>query len=158
MKIADLGVSQATSFHWCSCSLQRGLETDISVERYGRVEQVAKIAEPYDLIILDGAPYATQATLQITQASQLVIPPTGLAVDDLQPGVQLTHELAIHIPRQRLVFTLCRVGISQYVGIPDDPAAAAPAEKTSWLTSRSSRSPLTARARRLSKLRSARTF
>jgi chromosome partitioning protein len=51
--------------------------------------------------------------LQITQANQLVILPTGLAVDDLQPGVQLTHELATHIPRQRLVFTLCRVGISQ---------------------------------------------
>jgi hypothetical protein len=46
VKIADLDASLATSFHWRSRSLQRGLEPDISVERYGRVEQVAKIAEP----------------------------------------------------------------------------------------------------------------
>jgi chromosome partitioning protein len=63
--------------------------------------------------ILDGAPHATQATLHIAQASHLVILPTGLAIDDLQPSVQLAHELATHMPRQRLAFALCRVGISQ---------------------------------------------
>jgi chromosome partitioning protein len=113
VKIADLDVSQATSYHWRSRRLQRGLEPDISVEQYGRVEQAVKIAEQYDLLLLDGAPHATQATLHIAQASHLVILPTGLAIDDLQPGVQLAHELATHIPRQRLVFALCRVGISQ---------------------------------------------
>jgi chromosome partitioning protein len=113
VKIADLDVSQATSFHWRSRRLQRSLEPDISVEQYGRVEQVLKIAEQYDLLVLDGAPHATQATLQIAKASHLVILPTGLAIDDLQPGVQLAHELATHIPRQQLVFALCRVGISQ---------------------------------------------
>jgi chromosome partitioning protein len=113
VKIADLDVSQATSFHWRSRRLQRGLEPDISVEQYGRVEQALKVAEQYDLLILDGAPHATQATLQIAKASHLVILPTGLAIDDLQPGVQLAHELVTHIPRQQLVFALCRVGISQ---------------------------------------------
>jgi chromosome partitioning protein len=39
--------------------------------------------------------------------------PTGLAIDDLQPGVQLAHELVPQIPRQQLVFALCRVGSSQ---------------------------------------------
>jgi chromosome partitioning protein len=113
VKIADLDVSQATSFHWRSRRLQRGLEPDISVEQYGRVEQALKIADQYDLLMLDGAPHATQATLQIAKASHLVILPTGLAIDDLQPGVQLAHELVTHIPRQQLVFALCRVGISQ---------------------------------------------
>ena len=113
VKIADLDISQATSFHWRSRRLQRGLEPDISVEQYGRVEQALKIAEQYDLLVLDGAPHATQATLQIAKASHLVILPTGLAIDDLQPGVQLAHELVSHIPHQRLVFALCRVGISQ---------------------------------------------
>jgi chromosome partitioning protein len=51
--------------------------------------------------------------LQIAKASHLVILPTGLAIDDLQPGVQLAHELVTHIPRQQLVFALCRVGSSQ---------------------------------------------
>jgi chromosome partitioning protein len=113
VKIADLDISQATSFHWRSRRLQRGLEPDISVEQYGRVEQALKVAEQYDLLILDGAPHATQATLHVAKASHLVILPTGLAIDDLQPGVQLAHELVTHIPRQQLVFALCRVGISQ---------------------------------------------
>jgi len=113
VKIADLDISQATSFHWRSRRLQRNLEPDISVEQYGRVDQALKVAEQYDLLILDGAPHATQATLQVAKASHLVILPTGLAIDDLQPGVQLAHELVTHIPRQQLVFALCRVGISQ---------------------------------------------
>jgi len=112
VKIADLDVSQATSFHWRSRRLQNALEPDISVEQYGRVEQALRIAEQYDLLVLDGAPHATQATLQIAQASNLVVIPTGLAIDDLQPGVQLAHELVKHIPRQSLVFALCRVGVS----------------------------------------------
>jgi chromosome partitioning protein len=99
VKIADRDISQAASFHWRSRRLQRGLEPDISVEQDGRVEQALKISEQYDLLILDGAPQATQATLQIDQASHLVILPTRLAIDDLQPGVQLTHELASHVRR-----------------------------------------------------------
>lgn len=113
VKIADLDISQATSFHWRSRRLQRGLEPDISVEQYGRIDQALKVAEQYDLLILDGAPHATQATLQVAKASHLVILPTGLAIDDLQPGVQLAHELVTHVTRQQLVFALCRVGISQ---------------------------------------------
>jgi chromosome partitioning protein len=113
VKIADLDISQATSFHWRSRRLQRNLEPDISVEQYGRVDQALKVAEQYDLLILDGAPHATQATLQVAKASHLVILPTGLAIDDLQPGVQLAHELVTHVTRQQLVFALCRVGISQ---------------------------------------------
>jgi chromosome partitioning protein len=113
VKIADLDISQATSFHWRSRRLQRNLEPDISVEQYGRVDQALKVAEQYDLLILDGAPHATQATLQVAKASHLVILPTGLAIDDLQPGVQLAHELVTHVTRQQVVFALCRVGISQ---------------------------------------------
>jgi chromosome partitioning protein len=112
VKIADLDISQATSYHWRSRRLQRGLEPDISIEQYGRVEQALKMAAQYDLLVLDGAPHATRATEQIAQASDLVLLPTGLAIDDLQPGVQLAHELAKRIDKQRLVFALCRVGDS----------------------------------------------
>ncbi len=70
------------------------------------------MAEHYDLLVLDGAPHATRATEQIAGASDLVILPTGLALDDLQPGVQLAHELAKHVEQRRLVFALCRVGDS----------------------------------------------
>ena len=112
VKIADLDIAQATSFHWRSRRLQHAIEPDISIEQYGRVEQALKIANQYDVLVLDGAPHATRATQQIAQASDLVIVPTGLAIDDLQPGVWLGHDLAKHLPRQRIVFALCRVGTS----------------------------------------------
>ena len=83
------------------------------IEQFGRVEHALKMVDQYDLIVLDGAPHATAATEQIARASDLVVVPTGLAIDDLEPGVLLAHDLVrAKIPRQRIVFALCRVGIS----------------------------------------------
>ena len=113
VKIGDLDIGQATSFHWRSRRLQAAVEPDVSIEQFGRVEQAMKAAAQYDVLILDGAPHATQATKQIADASDLVIIPTGLAVDDLEPGVRLAHDLAREVPRHKIVFALCRVGTSQ---------------------------------------------
>ena len=71
VKIADLDVSQATSFHWRSRRLQHSLEPDISVEQYGRVDQALKGAEHFDLLVLDGAPHAqTPPTLCLPQCAR----------------------------------------------------------------------------------------
>ena len=113
VKIADLDIAQATSYHWRGRRLQHAMIPEVSVEQYARVEQALRHAEHYDLLVFDGTPHASQATREIAQASDLVIIPTGLAVDDLQPGVALAHELVQHIPRRRIVFALCRVGNSE---------------------------------------------
>ncbi len=112
VKIGDLDIAQGTSFHWRSRRLQHEIGPDISIEQYGRVDQALAMADQYDLFVLDGAPHGSRATVQIAQASDLVIIPTGLAVDDLQPGVRLAHDLIKHVVRRRLVFALCRVGQS----------------------------------------------
>src|SRR3954467_14899640 len=113
VKIGDLDISQATSFKWRTRRLQNAIEPDVPIEQFGRVDQALKVADQYDLLILDGSPHATVATEQIARASDLVIIPTGLAVDDLEPGVLLAHDLLkASIPRQRVVFALCRVGAS----------------------------------------------
>src|SRR5712691_712203 len=110
VKIGDLDISQATNYHWRSRRLQHSLVPDISIEQYGRVEQALRNADQYDLLVLDGAPHASQATRDIARASDLTIIPTGLAVDDLQPGVILAHELVQYVPASKIVFALCRVG------------------------------------------------
>jgi chromosome partitioning protein len=113
VKIGDLDISQATSFKWRTRRLQSAVEPDIPIEQFGRVDHALKITDHYDLLILDGAPHATAATEQIARASDLVIIPTGLAVDDLEPGVLLAHDLVrAKVPSRRIVFTLCRVGAS----------------------------------------------
>jgi len=114
VKIADLDVSQGTSFNWQSRRLQAGIEPVIAVERFGAVEQALKIGEHYDLVILDGPPHSTAGTLKIAEASLLTVLPTGLSLDDLEPSVLLAHELRKRgIKTTRLAFALSRVGDSE---------------------------------------------
>lgn len=114
VKIADLDVSQGTSFNWQSRRLQSGLEPVIAVERFGSVEQALKIGDHYDLVILDGPPHSTAGTLKIADASLLTILPTGLSLDDLEPSVLLAHELRKRgTSAGKIVFALSRVGDSE---------------------------------------------
>lgn len=114
VKIADLDVSQGTSYSWQARRLQHRIEPVISVERFGTVEQALKQNEHFDLLILDGPPHSTVGTLHIARAANLVVLPTGLALDDMEPSVLLAHELAKKgIPKARIVFAFCRVGDSE---------------------------------------------
>lgn len=114
IKIADLDVSQGTSFNWQSRRLQSGLEPVIPVERFGSVEQALKIGDHYDLVILDGPPHSTAGTLKIAGASLLTVLPTGLSLDDLEPSVLLAHELRKRgTATGKIVFALSRVGDSE---------------------------------------------
>lgn len=113
VKIADLDISQGTSFQWRSRRLVHKVEPDVPVEQFGSVVKALKCAPQFDLLICDGAPHSTSATRAIALASDLTVIPTGLAVDDLQPAVTLAHDLVKHgVPRGKIVFALCRVGNS----------------------------------------------
>lgn len=114
VKIADLDIQQGTSFSWQARRLQRGVDPVVAVERFGTVGQAIKAAAGYDLMILDGPPHATMGTLQIAEASTLVVLPTGLALDDLEPTILLAHELTKKgVPAGRIVIAFCRVGDSE---------------------------------------------
>ena len=115
VKIADLDVSQGTSFNWQARRLQNQIEPSVSVERFGTVDQALKQRDHYDLLILDGPPHSTSGTLRIAQAADLVVLPTGLALDDMEPTVLLAHELVKKgVPRSRIALAFCRVGESQH--------------------------------------------
>jgi chromosome partitioning protein len=65
------------------------------------------------LMIFDGAPAASKTTLQIANNSQLILLPTGISIDDLEPTVRLGHELINEgISKQRIAIVFCRVGDS----------------------------------------------
>lgn len=113
VKIADMDVSQGTCAEWCRLRQQHGIEPNIRVETFGRVGQAMADADGFDLVVIDGAPHATAATLEIARASDLVVIPTGLALDDLRPGVMLAHELVEKgVQADKLAFVLTRVGDS----------------------------------------------
>jgi chromosome partitioning protein len=113
VKIGDLDISQATSFTWRTRRLQNNIEPDVPVEQFGSVSKALALADQYDMLILDGAPHSTSATRAIAQASHLTVIPTGLSLDDLPPAVVLAHDLVKQgIPRNKIVFALCKVGES----------------------------------------------
>jgi chromosome partitioning protein len=113
VKIADLDVSQATSFSWQGRRLQNDIKPVIPVERFGTVEQALKFTAALDLLVIDAPPHSSAATLKIAKAANLVILPTGLSLDDMEPQVRLAHELLKKgIPKPKIAFALCRVGDS----------------------------------------------
>lgn len=113
VKIADMDVSQGTCAEWCRLRQQHGVDPTIRVESFGRLAQAIADSDKFDLLVIDGAPHATAATLEIARASDLVVIPTGLALDDLRPGVMLAHELVEKgVQADKLVFVLTRVGDS----------------------------------------------
>jgi chromosome partitioning protein len=114
VKIADLDISQGTSFSWQARRLQSAIEPVIPVERFGTVDQAVRQLKNYDLLLLDGAPHSTNATLKIAEAAHLTVLPTGLSLDDMEPSVLLAHELVKKgITRSNIAFALCRVGDSE---------------------------------------------
>ncbi|MBP5971039.1 ParA family protein [Pseudomonas iridis] len=109
-KIIDLDTKQATATEWQQRRLEAGITPDVPVQLYGNVATALKRSGDADLLIFDGAPHASEETVRIAQASQLLILPTGLSLDDLRPTVTLANTLADQhaIPTERMVFALCK--------------------------------------------------
>jgi chromosome partitioning protein len=67
-----------------------------------------------DCIVFDGAPHATASTLDVAQTASMSLIPTGLALDDLLPAVQLAQSMqAQGIDPQRIAFVLNHAGDSE---------------------------------------------
>jgi chromosome partitioning protein len=114
VKIADLDVAQGTCYDWQSRRMSNKLTPDVPVERFGSISQALKFSHVYDLLVFDGKPYATSQTLEIATTANLLILPTGLALDDLRPSVLLAGQLAAKdIPPEKVIFAFCRIGESE---------------------------------------------
>lgn len=114
VKVADLDINQASSFSWLQRRLAREVEPVVAVETFGTVGQALKIADAYDLMVLDGAPHATQATVEIGKRADLVVLPSGLSLDDLEPTVLLANDLTANhgVPADRVAIALVKTGDS----------------------------------------------
>ena len=114
VKIADMDINQSTSHRWQQRRLQSEIEPAVSVECFGTVSQAIKHSESYDVIIFDGAPQASKTTRDIAMVSRLIVIPTGLSVDDMEPSVILANTLCEKgTPDSKIAFALCRTGDSK---------------------------------------------
>ncbi|MCO7217105.1 ParA family protein [Halomonas sp. OfavH-34-E] len=114
VKVADLDINQATTFTWLQRRLKRDIAPVVAVETFGTVGQALKVADNYDLMVFDGAPHANRATAEIAQAVDLLVIPTGLSLDDLEPTVTLANTLVEKhgVPVERIAIVLSKVGDS----------------------------------------------
>jgi len=115
VKIADMDSKQGTSTRWNMLRNEYQVEPVVKAEQYRSVTDAVSDYQKGDfhLLIFDGAPAASKETLSIAKNSDLLILPTGISLDDLEPTVRLAHELVKHgIQRNNIVTVFCRVGDS----------------------------------------------
>lgn len=105
--LADIDASQITSNRWAEKRRnEAGIKPQIETEVFPIAALAIKKAKEYDLTIIDGAPHATQGTLDAAMASDLVIIPTGSSMDDLEPSILLANELAESLNSEKVLFCL----------------------------------------------------
>lgn len=114
VKLADMDTAQGTSTAWQRRRLANQITPAVSVELFGSVATVQRKTADVDLVIYDGAPHASAASVDIARASDLVLIPTGLSLDDLEPAALLANTLVDkhNVDPNRIAFALCRVGNS----------------------------------------------
>lgn len=105
VKICDFNTTQLTSVKWANVRHAAGHLPLIAAEAFNKPTALRK--ERADLVIADGRPDSDQSSLEIARVSDLVIVPTGLALDDLEPQLLFANELvAKGVPAARIFFVL----------------------------------------------------
>jgi chromosome partitioning protein len=111
VKIADFNVKQKTSVDWVAMRLQNGIEPAIAAEPMTSTRSFKRDA--VDLIVVDGKPDSDVSSLDAAKASDLIVIPTDVSIDDLKPQVLFANELVKHgIERGKMLFVLNKSGSS----------------------------------------------
>jgi chromosome partitioning protein len=112
--VADMDVSQGTSFNWNSTRMKNEIEPYVAIQQFQGTNHVLKNEGKYDVIIFDGQPTSSRQTEQIAQISDLILLPTGAGKDDLDPQIKLAHEFVKKgISKDRILFFLSRARASE---------------------------------------------
>ena len=106
-KIADLDTQQQTCTNWAGRRAENGVTPEIQVQSFASIKSALDEANRFDALLLDGKPNASDQTLDIAKAADLLVIPTGQTVDDLHPGVVLAHSLRKKgVPAKRIAFAM----------------------------------------------------
>lgn len=91
VKIADFDVWQQTSTLWAGRRLEKGHRPDVPVECFNSIKKVLR--EPYAIMICDVAGNPEVGVLKIAQASDIILIPTDVSVDDLASQLSFIRQL-----------------------------------------------------------------
>lgn len=115
VKIADLDIQQGTSFEWMERRAKNGVEPEVQVQTFAKVQTALSEAERFYVYIIDGAPHASEMTATVAKAADMIVLPVGVGYDDLNPSIRLAHELVRSkaIEPGRILFVPMRVPDSE---------------------------------------------
>ncbi|MGL4755224.1 MAG: ParA family protein [Aeromonadaceae bacterium] len=119
--LLDADTDQMTSSRWMNRRpVERELEKLRSMAASGVTPLKRAITLDPDLVIVDGRPFASAETAGFARHSQLVIIPTGTALDDLNPAAQLASQLikSHNVAPENIRFLLNHVG-PKGKGVPE---------------------------------------
>ncbi|MCP4143373.1 MAG: ParA family protein [Chloroflexi bacterium] len=109
VKIGDLDKLQGSTTKWKTRRDQNSIEPEIAVEKYATVERAIRDSANFDLMVLDGPAFAESGGKTMAKASDLVIMPSGYALDDLDPQIETAYDLEqAGIDPEKILFIFCR--------------------------------------------------
>lgn len=119
VKIADFNVKQKTSTDWAAIRMTGGIEPEIPAEAFNQVKAALRQQDQFDLLIIDGRPDSDVSTLDLAKETDLIVVPTGVSLDDLQPQVRFANELRSKgIDKRRIFFAINR-SVDSQVAVDD---------------------------------------
>ncbi len=107
--LADCDEQQSTVTQWSRVRSDQKRMPLISVLSARSASDALAGGQECDVPVLDMPGRVSRATLDAARQSHINVHPTGPTLDDLHPSVLLFHELVgAGIPKERLIFVLCR--------------------------------------------------
>jgi chromosome partitioning protein len=107
---ADMDKTQHTLSNWNEIRLESDISPRFSSAVYADAKTALKSALTYDLLLVDCAAYADTHTVDVALASDLIIIPTGVTLDDLKASLSLATELTLKgVNRQAILFVVVKV-------------------------------------------------
>lgn len=109
--VADMDTTQLTTLKWAERRDAIDVEPSVDVASYRNPQSALRAANRCDLLVVDGTPYATQASKDLAKGSDLIIIPTGVTLDDLEPQLNLAQEMVtrVGIDKRRILFVVMKV-------------------------------------------------
>tara|TARA_B110000977_G_scaffold196889_1_gene278211 strand:- start:932 stop:1567 length:636 start_codon:yes stop_codon:yes gene_type:complete len=90
---ADMDEGQSSIFSWNTRRTDNKILPEVEVIKCGAVKTALRSKSMADLLLIDGKPFADIQTLEIAKNSDLVVIPTGVTLDDLEPSLNLGRQL-----------------------------------------------------------------
>src|SRR5215470_5865866 len=107
--LADCDDHQSTVVKWNEVRVENQRAPAIDVVSASSAAEVMAHAKRVEVALVDMPGWVNRATLDAARQSHVIVQPTGPTLDDLYPSVLLFHGLvAAGIPKERLLFVLCR--------------------------------------------------